>query len=182
MLIAVVDKLIVILFLFLTLNTLFVSSTGESSEETILEDFVICRQCGTDVSLSNFLINKPAASTLDSNNITLFNKTSVLVQQLENPAGVRFQIVTVNIAFCAKIYTQWRDSYSWFPGYAWKLCLCPKCSTHIGWMFEPVATATDTQILPTEKGFYGIIVSNVLTESFVNSLLMTEHHHSKDTS
>lgn len=37
MLIAVVDKLIVILFLFLTLTTIFVSSTSESSEETVLE-------------------------------------------------------------------------------------------------------------------------------------------------
>lgn len=37
MLIAVVDKLIVILFLFLTSNTLIVSSASESSEETILE-------------------------------------------------------------------------------------------------------------------------------------------------
>lgn len=32
-------------------------------------------------------------------------------------------------------------------------------------MFEPVETATDTQILPTDKGFYGLIISNVLAES-----------------
>lgn len=71
----------------------------------IFTDFIICRQCGTDVSLSNFLVNKQAATTLDSKHVALFNKTSVLVQELENPVGARFQIVTVNIAFCAKIYT-----------------------------------------------------------------------------
>lgn len=37
MLIAVVDKLVVILFLFLTFNALIVSSTSDSIEETILE-------------------------------------------------------------------------------------------------------------------------------------------------
>lgn len=68
-------------------------------------DFIICRQCGTDVSLSNFLVNKKAEVTLDSKNLALFNKTSVLIQELENPVGARFQIVTVNIAFCAKIYS-----------------------------------------------------------------------------
>ncbi|KAJ6635834.1 Protein cereblon, partial [Pseudolycoriella hygida] len=166
MLIAVVDKKwFVILFLFLTLNTFLVSSTSDNSDETILEDFMICRHCGADVSLSNFLTNKRASSSLESKNISLYEKQSVLVQQLENPAKARYHIVTVNIAFCAKIYTQWRSSHSWFPGYAWKLCLCPKCSTHVGWMFEPIETAVDTQILPTEKGFYGLIVSNVLSET-----------------
>ncbi len=68
-------------------------------------DFIICRQCGTDASLSNFLVNKQAASTVDSKNITLFNKTGILIQELENPVGARFQVVTVKTAFCAKIYS-----------------------------------------------------------------------------
>lgn len=37
MLIAVVDKLIVILFLFLTFNALFLSNANDTGDETILE-------------------------------------------------------------------------------------------------------------------------------------------------
>lgn len=61
---------------------------------------------------------------------------------------------------------QWHQSHTWFPGFAWKQCMCPKCAGHLGWMFEPFETANASQHFPTDgRGFYLLIVHNVLSES-----------------
>lgn len=62
-------------------------------------------------------------------------------------------------------FFQWSITYTWFPGFAWKVCLCPKCASHLGWMFEPIETATKEQIFPSDKGFYAITVKNIVAES-----------------
>lgn len=63
---------------------------------------MICRDCGSDISLSNFLFNKISPSALSSTNVTLFN-TEVLVQDLVNPLGVHFKVIIVKKATCNKI-------------------------------------------------------------------------------
>lgn len=40
--------------------------------------------------------------------------------------------------------------YSWFPGYAWTIVQCKRCSSHIGWKF----TATKTDLKPDK--FWGL--------------------------
>lgn len=60
---------------------------------------------------------------------------------------------------------QWTQADTWFPGFAWKVCVCPKCSNHVGWMFEPFESATATQTFPSDRGFYALTVNNVLSES-----------------
>lgn len=62
-------------------------------------------------------------------------------------------------------YFQWKETYSWFPGYAWKVCVCPKCSTFLGWMFEPIETATSTQEIPSKKGFYALSLGGIISDS-----------------
>lgn len=162
--------LLVIFFVF----QLFKSSILVSSpEETVIEDFFICRSCGHDVSLSNFVLNKHSPLALGFSNQTLSTGKQVTVQEVQNTLGIRFKIVIVQQAYCAKIES-WISLHSWFPGYAWKLCVCPKCRTHLGWMFEPVETATYDRYFPTEKGFYALIYNNIISEKYVNSLLMRE--------
>ncbi|XP_055694990.1 protein cereblon-like isoform X2 [Lutzomyia longipalpis] len=144
-----------------------------NEEETLIKDFLICRACGNDVAVTNFFLHKLSPQAKYAANETLFDDQKTLVQELENPFGIRYRVVLLRHATCAQI-DSWSNYFSWFPGYAWKLCLCSKCGTHLGWMFEPIETATDSQALPTKDGFYAIILPNIITESFVNSLLMRE--------
>lgn len=69
---------------------------------------------------------------------------------------------------------QWSSEYTWFLGYKWRVCLCPKCSRQLGWMFEPEdSESIDSLHSPTERGFYALITSDILTEScnFVFTIL-----------
>uniref|UniRef100_A0A1L8DP13 Putative conserved secreted protein n=2 Tax=Nyssomyia neivai TaxID=330878 RepID=A0A1L8DP13_9DIPT len=159
--------------LLIELILLFCAYNFEASEETFIKDFLICRACGSDVAVTNFLLHKLSPQARYAANETLFEDQKALVQELENPFGIRYRIILLKHATCANV-DSWSTDFSWFPGYAWKLCLCTKCGTHLGWMFEPTETATSTQVLPTQDGFYAIILPNVITESFVNSLLMRE--------
>lgn len=104
---------------------------------------------------------------------------------------------------------QWSDHFSWFPGYKWRICLCsnPKCTRHLGWMFEPADNPEINSLqAPSDQGFYALIVGDILSESRkylhtttsfvndpidnfnhsnnfgipdVNSLLMTEKYHTE---
>lgn len=64
-------------------------------------EFLVCRHCGTDISLGNFLLNKLSPSAVLSANASLFGTSGVLVQDLINPLGVRFRVVAVRKAQCA---------------------------------------------------------------------------------
>ena len=44
----------------------------------------------------------------------------------------------------------WEKQGTWFPGFLWRVCVCPKCRTHVGWMFEPEDLVTDGQLKPSQ--------------------------------
>lgn len=144
--------------------------------------------CGSDVTISNFLVNKLSPDALIAANYTYLDVPDVLIQELRNPFGIQFSVVTLKHAHCAHTDSavsiewhirnnnggnwhscmyifQWTHSSTWFPGYAWKVCYCAKCSSHLGWMFEPIETAAATLKKPTSAGFYAIIIKNVLGET-----------------
>ncbi|XP_053660591.1 uncharacterized protein LOC128709610 [Anopheles marshallii] len=150
------------------------SLAGDNNvEETVIEDFFICRTCGNDVSVANLAFDKYSPLALSATNHTFADTRSVLIQEVQNPLGIRFHIFLVKQASCVKIHP-WTHKSSWFPGYSWKVCVCPKCHTLLGWMFEPIESATAEQSFPSEAGFYALIFQNIITEGYVNSLLMKE--------
>lgn len=47
--------------------------------------------------------------------------------------------------------------------------MCPHCSTHLGWLFEPSLTATTDRSKPSKDGFYALIVDNVIGEKCMSA-------------
>ena len=68
-----------------------------------------------------------------------------------NPGGYVHETLTLykvrNVLYIGKPSTE----YSWFPGYAWQICQCSYCDSHLGWRF----TASSSKKLHPKK-FYGI--------------------------
>lgn len=69
-----------------------------------------------------------------------------------NPAGYIHETLTVNKTVEKSVSMVDRPStdFSWFPGYAWQIAVCSKCSSHIGWKF----VAVTKNLKP--KAFFGL--------------------------
>lgn len=114
----------------------------------------------------NLIINNRISGQANNiSNITIGTKT-ILVQQLTNPLGISFQVIITKRANCAKVTSGWYNGGSWFEGFGWKICQCPSCKAHIGWMFEETdKIIASNPIYKSEKGFYGIILDSIISES-----------------
>ncbi|XP_046990393.1 uncharacterized protein LOC124595617 isoform X2 [Schistocerca americana] len=134
-------------------------------------DILLCRQCGADVGHSKHIFNVYSPSGTVLRNQTWFGKKFVDVHIFENPLGIKFRVVTLAKAECVGI-NEWQREYTWFPGYAWKNCMCSHYGHHLGWMYEPLATANNRQAFPSSEGFYALIVDDIISESFADSLIL----------
>lgn len=85
----------------MTSNCLLISR--ELIQKRSLSDYMICKHCGADVSLSNFLLRKTSPEAVSTGNYTLYNTADVLVQELVNPIGAKFKVILVNHASCSKV-------------------------------------------------------------------------------
>lgn len=43
--------------------------------------------------------------------------------------------------------------FSWFPGYAWRVALCPGCGAHLGWAYGD------------DAGFFGLILPRLVEDA-----------------
>lgn len=66
-------------------------------------EYVICRHCGSDITISNFFQDKLSPLALSITNQTFHHSKTVLIQTLENPLGIRFKVAIANRARCAII-------------------------------------------------------------------------------
>ncbi|KDR24418.1 protein cereblon homolog [Zootermopsis nevadensis] len=160
----------VALFL-ITIYLIVRNSEGHSYQPEDPTDYLLCRGCGADIADSSYIHNRFSSEALIYGNQSLFGKQSVAVQLLENPLGIRFRVLVVNKAKCIGV-DEWHSEFSWYPGYAWKHCLCSHCGHHLGWIFEPLASAVVDRKTASDQGFYGLILDNLLTESFSDSLII----------
>lgn len=66
-----------------------------------------------------------------------------------NPAGQSFTIGCFrSAAGCRPDGEAWRQ-FSWFPDHAWRVALCNRCETHLGWRFQG------------DSVFYGLIIKHL---------------------
>lgn len=66
-----------------------------------------------------------------------------------NPSGVPYRIALYSDAPGCAAYGEMESTFSWFPGHAWRIALCARCQTHVGWSFHGDAS------------FFGLIVERI---------------------
>jgi len=150
----------------------YLSSHQLGLEEGESKPSVLCRSCGRELADPFYLTNTLLSPEyLERQNLTrLFGRTTpVPVEKLRNPAGKEFQVVTFTKAGCLGV-GDWTSEATWYPGYAWRVCVCPQCHAHKGWMFEPEDSAVEGLEKPSSSGFYALILDKIIDEDFAQSL------------
>ncbi|XP_063394530.1 protein cereblon-like isoform X1 [Cydia fagiglandana] len=137
------------------------NSTGWQNPENIL-----CRGCGSQTSSSNFIISKLSPSSHYAFHDTLFNREMVLVQVVSHNIIFQFPVITTTQSTCQG-YGEWQVDNSWFPGYRWKLCICPDCGEFEGWILESINPGSPES--PDEV--FCLVLTSVIGESFIDSLV-----------
>ena len=94
-----------------------------------------------------------------------------------NPGGYVHETLTLYKARNVLYTGAPSPEYSWFPGYAWQICTCSYCDSHLGWRFT-VAMASSKKLHP--KKFYGISRRSIRLE--LSKLGMDDLHHSDNKS
>ncbi|XP_073946139.1 protein cereblon-like [Choristoneura fumiferana] len=144
----------------------FTNQASQNNDTEIhYEENVLCRGCGSEVASTNFIISKLSPASLYSFNDTLFSKESVLVQVVSNDYIFQFPVIVFEQSTCVGI-GEWEADNSWFPGYQWKLCVCPDCAAFLGWIFEPI----NPRIRNSPDKIFSLILTSLIGESFTDSL------------
>lgn len=164
-------QLLIIFGVFISFSKL----DDSKNDTTLIEGYLLCKSCGADNSVLNLIINnRISEQSANVQNFTINGKT-IVVQELVNPLGISFKVIVTKKANCLRTIGGWYPGGSWFNNYSWKICQCPSCKAHIGWMFEKSDIVTKTNpIYPSDQGFYGIILDSVISESYADSLLMLD--------
>ena len=68
-----------------------------------------------------------------------------------NPNGYVCETISVYAAESLTLFGTPSTEFSWFPGYAWTICQCACCNSHIGWKFTAM---NDKKLQP--EFFWGI--------------------------
>ncbi|RUS91630.1 hypothetical protein EGW08_000603, partial [Elysia chlorotica] len=126
--------------------------------------FLLCRKCGFELANSQHLFSMPSKLALGVRNDTIATDQRLFIQLFKNPQGLKLLIIHCRYINFA--------TDSWFPGYVWSIAKCPRCGTHIGWMFT-AAKATLEKAESRISSFIGIILGQVMHEQEVSSLIIT---------
>lgn len=70
-----------------------------------------------------------------------------------NPAGIVFELGCFREAPGCTFLGRPTLEFTWFDGYAWRVCLCSRCRTHLGWHYGNVHGPGQ---------FYGLILSQLI--------------------
>lgn len=101
---------------------------------------ICCRECNTQV-----------ASTNDVFSLSVEGPMGAYV----NPHGHVHETLTVYKSENINLMGRPSKEHSWFPGYAWTIAYCRRCTNHMGWKF----TATKKDLIPQK--FYGLTRASV---------------------
>lgn len=112
----------------------------ESDEETGSHKAVRCAHCGHDVTTLSEQIEISGAHR----------------HSFANPHGFVFEVGCFNSAAGCRSAGSPSGEFTWFAGYNWRLALCGRCLSHLGWYFMSagsagfIALVLDRLVIPEE--------------------------------
>lgn len=95
-------------------------SAHEEAPDSLRDRNLRCRACGHGITRSQDRIDVNGAQ----------------VHSFTNPAGIRFRIGCFREAQGGREIGEATGEYTWFPGYRWRIMLCGRCGSHLGWGFH----------------------------------------------
>jgi hypothetical protein len=72
------------------------------------------------------------------------------VHRFVNPAGEAFEVGCFREAAGCSAWGAAETFWTWFPGHAWRVALCARCTVHLGWSYEGEGSR-----------FYGLILARL---------------------
>lgn len=112
------------------------AAPDDQSDDWVHEDDAfLCVSCELDVAERDAVFD-PGAGPL---------------QLHVNPHGHLHEILTLSAARNLAYYGEETTEFTWFPGYAWRVALCGRCHSHLGWRFAAVEESR------TPATFYGLL-------------------------
>jgi len=128
-------------------------------------DEIQCSICNHKITNSLFLIDEDSKSALESKRKVRFNR-NVIIHSFKNPQKIKFQVITTKRANLICEENEYEES-TFFEGFSWRICTCPVCGSHHGWLFSPILKYCDT-IKNANKTrckdrykFYGLITTRL---------------------
>lgn len=123
-------------------NLLHIPSSGPLQQEVNrTEDsgadrrVLLCRTCGQPVTRARDRI-----SINGQHQHALFN-----------PMGILFEVGCFAMAPGCRFERPFTQTFTWFPGYAWRFAMCRQCTVHLGWEYRGEA-----------DGFVGLILTELV--------------------
>ena len=122
-------------------GTMLVSVIDEETEKKILEDeeFILCRQC-------MHVITSP------SERIVVEGSHK---HTFANPHGIVFEIGCFGAVIGCGYAGAPTDEFTWFKGFSWRVAVCIRCLSHLGWLFTSSGF----------ESFHGLILDKLITQS-----------------
>jgi len=123
-------------------------STGDKGFATSLSDEekeknhqeseqIVCRQC-------SHIITKPEER---------IQVNGSHQHTFANPSGLIFEIGCFQTAKGCGYTEQATSEFSWFSGYSWRIAVCGKCLTQLGWLFSSSRGSSR---------FFGLIINKLI--------------------
>nr|CAB3233673.1 protein cereblon homolog [Phallusia mammillata] len=156
-------------FCFISISAvvfLFKPTDGHSTDK---QGGMLCRQCGETILTADQLKYYPSTLAIERWNKTILGQPYTNIQRFVNPQKSEFNLIT---AKSANIYAleNAHSEATWFPSYAWRISVCPRCKQHLGWKFQPILF---NHLLHSEDDtFVALIIDKLLEEKESDSLLL----------
>jgi hypothetical protein len=97
-----------------------------------------CNGCSGLVASRDDLFDVVSSVALSSRNTTVWAQLAPLLVQTFSNGAQEFELFTVlGRRHRGLAITRPSDAQTWWPGFAWSVLQCPRCSRHIGWHFTP---------------------------------------------